>query len=410
MADVIVARKPADGAMSGPGVIALFQEGEGNALPAPCAFRESCRIGRDECATVSIDDPQASRVHVQIELAGAGFVVTDLQSQNGTFLNGARVVSPRTPAATNAMVRIGKTLFRLVSDVAPFVRHPLQTSLPFIGGPALAPIRQFAQEVISVTEPLLIEGETGTGKEHLARAIHDRSGAAGAFVIVDCAGITRAEQLVDPHDSRSLHAARGGTWVLDNIGKLAQPIQAALLQHIGSASRLIAVTNENLDKLAARGRFLPELLDAIRSRRLTMPALRSHGEDVPALAAHFLPSNVEGLAVESMELLLGWHWPRNLHELRDVMLTASARAAMDNTPRILPAHLPNAVLLFAQGPDTTLRTTQKVDDRLMRAHIETALSLRGGDVDRVARDLGHDRQWLDDTMRRLGIDVGRFRR
>ena len=440
MADVTETRHTPSAAREAPGTIglvAVFQEGKGDLLPAPRAVRGPCKIGRDPSVAFALDDAQASRHHAEVAADGTGLSVTDLQSRNGTYVDGERVAQPRRPLPVGSTLRCGKTLFRVVADVAAFIDEPVVTSPPLIGGPALAGIRKFVAGIAPLRETVLLEGETGTGKEQVAQALHMASGRRGDYVAINCAAIptelVEAELFGHRRGAFSgaeaarpglFRTAQGGTLLLDEIGDLPLAVQAKLLRALDTGEirpvgedralivdvRALAATNLNLDDLVAEGRFRADLLHRIAAWRIRLPPLRERREDLPALTAHFLPANVAGFAVEAMELMIAWHWPGNVRELRNTVLTAVARAAMDNSNRIHPAHLPPSLGRPVSDVHATVEAPRTDEDALLRVRVETALRLREGNVAQVARDLGYGRAWLYQLLRRFDIDPETYRK
>jgi len=172
--------------------------------------------------------------------------------------------------------------------------------------------------------------------------------------------------------------------------------------------RVVSATNAALDELAATGRFRTDLLHRIAMWRITLPPLRERREDAPLLAAHFLPAGSPAFSVEAMARLLLWRWPGNVRELRGAVLTAAARASAERATQILVSHLPPEIGAVGARPAGALPSADA--DGLFRTKVETALTLREGNVAQVARDLGCSRPWLYSEIKRLGIDVNAHRK
>jgi PAS domain S-box-containing protein len=213
-----------------------------------------------------------------------------------------------------------------------------------------------------VDSTVLIEGETGTGKELVARAIHFSSHRKDKpFVAVNCAGLTESllsSQLFGHkrgaftgavEDRQGLfEAANGGTLLLDEIGDIPMPVQNQLLRvlqereivRLGETRprpidvRILAATHRNLSEEAANGRFRSDLFYRIRVARISLPALRARREDIPVLAASFLPQfsaasakRVSEISQEALTLLVDYHWPGNVREFRSAIEFAVIRCA-----------------------------------------------------------------------------------
>jgi transcriptional regulator with PAS, ATPase and Fis domain len=279
--------------------------------------------------------------------------------------------------------------------------------------------------VATLDTTVLISGETGTGKELVARAIHDASARAHhPFVVVDCAALPEA--LVDSelfgHERGAFTGAvsarrglfetsAGGTCFLDEISELTAPLQAKLLRTLqertirrvgGNESipvnvRVVAATNRDLRKLVADGGFREDLFYRLDVVTITMPPLRERAVDVPLLAQHFLEKfahasgrPVKRLAPEVLELLGGYQWPGNVRELEHVIERAVALSSSD---AVLPDDLPEQL---RQAPETAPRLPapgMTLED-VKRWYVGKILEEAGGNKVRAAELLGIDRRTL----------------
>jgi DNA-binding NtrC family response regulator len=225
---------------------------------------------------------------------------------------------------------------------------------------AMRDVYRLIEDFAPMPTTVLIEGETGVGKELAARALHQRSPrAAGPFVAVNCAGLPEslaAGQLFGHRrgsftgavrDQRGLfEAANGGTLFLDEIGDLPQMVQTALLRvlqerevlRIGETTprkidvRLLTATHRDLEVEVREGRFRADLYYRIRVARICMPALRERVADIPLLAGQFLQEMagltgrpLSGFSPEALRLLAGHSWPGNVRELRSAVEYAAIR-------------------------------------------------------------------------------------
>jgi DNA-binding NtrC family response regulator len=290
---------------------------------------------------------------------------------------------------------------------------------------------------------VLVCGETGTGKELIAREIHRLSSrAAGPFVAVNTAAITEslAESELFGHvrgaftgataDRRGVfEQAHRGTLFLDEIGDMPLPAQAKILrtlqertvQPVGSPRnipadlRVISATHQNLGEAIAAGKFRQDLFYRIRGVQLHVPPLRTRREDIPLLADYFLErwgtrtgQPAKQLAPDATERLIGYHWPGNVRELEQAICAAAAMVDGESigagdlnlvsfpplpTPAI-PSHLAGLHLSEAK--------TQLVES-FERAAIVAALKLHDGNVSAAARQLGMHRQSLQQKMTQLRI-------
>lgn len=278
------------------------------------------------------------------------------------------------------------------------------------------------EEVASLDWPVLIEGETGTGKELTARALHDRSGRQGPFIAVNCAGITESlltSQLfghrkgaftgADQDRQGFFEAAHGGTLFLDEIADVSGGVQRALLrvledgavQRVGDVDthavnvRVVSATQRDLADEVAAGRFRADLMYRLRAVRLPLPPLRERGEDVLRLAEAFLVRaaahagrEVRGFSAAAAAALRSYPWPGNVRELRNAVDQAVLAC---RTGRVEPAHLPIEISGAAVAVDERQRVLQ-------------ALAAAGGNRTEAARILGISRATLYRRFEELGIE------
>jgi DNA-binding NtrC family response regulator len=419
------------------GVAPIFREGATEELHPGMAVLADVRVGRDADVDLALGDSQASRQHALLEPDSGALCVTDLGSRNGTFVDGARIDRPRVRVRTGSTIRCGKTLLLVVEDSGAFGPGWSRDAF-LVGGPRMAEVRRLIATLAPLGDPVLIEGETGTGKEKVAEAIHRASGRKGAFVPINCAAIpadlVEAEMFGHAKGAFSgsdraraglFRAADGGTAFLDEVGDLPTEVQPKLLRVLESGevrplgedralsidARVVAATNASLDERVAHGAFRSDLFHRIAAWRIRIPALRDRPEDVPLLARHFLPPASPELSVEAVERLALASFPGNVRELRNAVKTAAARALAEGADRIRTAHLPDGIVAKSPAADEPASAgAADVQDAVLRARIETALALREGNVAQVARDLGWGRPWLYQTLRRLAIDPDSYRR
>jgi two-component system, NtrC family, response regulator AtoC len=296
-----------------------------------------------------------------------------------------------------------------------------------------------AERAAAGTINVLVLGETGVGKEVLARWIHQRSARAGkAFLAVNCAALsgTLLESELFGHEKGAftgagaaraglLESAPGGTLFLDEIGELPAALQAKLLRvlearevvRVGGVRprpidvRFVAATNRDIEADVARGEFRRDLYYRLNGMTLALPPLRERPGDLPALARLFLralgrerkggPPRLSG---EALALLAAHGWPGNVRELRNVM----ERALLLCTGReILVEHLPAdrlRPLTPAPAPAPAAGPTPPGGgDRLDRARVLAALAACGGNQSRAARQLGVSRKTLVARLDAYGI-------
>jgi DNA-binding NtrC family response regulator len=390
-----------------------------------------------------------SSVHARLRRTPAGWVLEDAGSTNGSFVNGARI--ERALLGPGRVAEVGHC-FLLVSEftgeagASPSDLDSRQiASLP-AGFPTLVPpiaeelgeLERIARSRISV----VLCGETGTGKELLARAVHTLSRCRGAFVAVNCGALTAslAESQLFGHMRGAftgavtdglgyLRAAEGGTLLLDEVEDLQPTAQVALLRAlqerevvpVGSARpqkidlRFIATTPRPLRELVASGDFRADLFSRLSGfTHLTSP-LRSRIEDLGLLVAALLtrmgvtPGDNPTLSPEVGLRLLRHGWPLNVRELEQSLMRgwALARGGVIDVDQLRLAEPPS------EGPAATVVPPGPVlspEDQQLRGRIIEALTAAGGNVAEVARHMGKARMQLHRWMKRFAIDPGSYRR
>lgn len=316
-------------------------------------------VGSSPDSGIVVHDPTVSRLHAELEVRESGLWVRDLGSRNGTFVDGLQVTGARVP--DKGKVRFGST--ELLVDYNPGqVRHidiwPDAGFGKLVGQSVrIRELFSTLARVAPMDVSVLIYGETGTGKELVARAIHDASPrAAKPFVVVDCAALP--ENLLDAElfghtkgaftgaigaRSGAIESAEGGTVFLDEIGELPIAMQPKLLRVLESRTvrrvgetthrevdvRFLSATHRDLLTMVNAGEFREDLYFRLAVLPVHVPALRERTEDIQLLVSHFLkaaggPSHVSG---ELMRELTRRPWRGNVRELRNFVDRARALGA-----------------------------------------------------------------------------------
>jgi transcriptional regulator of acetoin/glycerol metabolism len=291
-------------------------------------------LGRDSASTTRLDSDQVSRKHAALSPGPGGHVVEDLGSKNGLFVNARRI--RRAPLAAGDVLRVGD--FLAVVEKVPLSELPGYRPLGcgIFGGAALARALAAAQELALHAPALLVTGESGSGKELFARALHQLSEREGLCVTLDC----RAAQ-EPPELSGCLRAAAGGTLVLKDVNLLGQAAQARVLAALAADTlRLIATSRCSLGEPAARG-LAPELRARLGAAVIALPPLRERRADIVPSFQRFLerqaPQPRPAADPELLEQLCLRSWPLNLSELDDLAQRLLARYALE--PELRLEHL-----------------------------------------------------------------------
>jgi DNA-binding NtrC family response regulator len=321
---------------------------------------EPCLVGRGDHCKLVLTDPKVSTSHCEVVATSRGVRITDLGSKNGTYVNQVGVEKSHSVyLTTDAQLRIGDTW--LLLRVAGQERVPLSTSGsfgPLVGGSAT--MRRIFAQLASIAPhdlSVLITGETGTGKELVAEAIHAASRRSDRpFVVVDCTAIpaSLAESSLFGHERGAFTGAsgkqtspfveaEGGTIFLDELGELPLELQPKLLrvlearkiQSVGSRGyrpidvRVVAATRRDLHNEMNGKNFRDDLYYRVAQTVVEIPPLRAHPEDIPDLVASFLredPGAMARIAAPTFERLARYDWPGNVRELRNVVVSAHARS------------------------------------------------------------------------------------
>jgi Nif-specific regulatory protein len=298
--------------------------------------------------------------------------------------------------------------------------------------PAMQRVFDILERVVDNPVTVLILGETGTGKELVARAIHNSGPRRSQnFVAINCGalpenlleselfGYRRGAFTGAAEDRPGLfEMAHGGTIFLDEIGELPLPLQVKLLRVIQESevrrlgdtvsrrvdARLLVATNRKLEEEVTEGRFRQDLFYRLNVVNVTLPPLRERYEDMLDLADHFLRKSSARmgrsglyLTSEAKNCILAHSWPGNVRELENSLERACALA---NGDAITPEHLVPSAPTFSTEDDTTLR---KVLQQAERATIEAALRRSAGNISRAAVALGVSRQHLHNRIRKLKV-------
>ncbi len=321
--------------------------------------KEEIRIGSMEDNDVVLNDDTVSRYHCKIVQDDTGYVLVDNHSTNGTFINKVRVREAfLKPAST---VAVGQSLLRFNAreEEVQIVPSRADRCGALIGGNAkMREIYSIIEKIAPTATTVVIDGETGTGKEVVAQSIHMLSPRGkNELVVFDCGAVppNLIESELFGHEKGSFTGAMmtrtglfeqadGGTLFLDELGELPLDLQPKLLRaleqrevrRVGAAKaqkvdvRIIAATNRNLEDEVRAGRFRQDLFYRLSVVRLHLPSLRDRADDIPLLVQHFLDhgtynraqggaQRVRGLSRDAMTALQSYPWPGNVRELVNVI-------------------------------------------------------------------------------------------
>jgi DNA-binding NtrC family response regulator len=404
---------------------------------------DATHIGKADDNELVLGDDTVSRHHCELVREGNAVRVRDLGSTNGTRVDGTRVQDALL--SPGAVLKVGEVEIALRPGAQR--QEVLPSDEPRFGpalGQSLAMRTIFGVlERIAPTEAtVLLEGETGTGKDVLARAIVEHSPRkSGPFVVVDCGAVSYSliESELFGHErgaftgavsSRqgAFELADGGTVFLDEIGDLPLDVQPKLLRvletrefrrvggnkPIKSDVRVIAATKRDLKREVHGGKFREDLYFRLAVVPVTVPSLRSRREDIPLLAEHILVSAAAGgtpmhLGERATQGLLAHDWPGNVRELRNVLERAVYMARAAGQDELGDVVLQGGIggessSAFSFEPDKSYRETRaKFEGEFERRYVKWLLSRHGGNVSAAARDAKMDRKHLHELAKKHGI-------
>ena len=396
----------------------------------------SATVGTAADNSLVLRDRTVSRYHLELRWGPDGIRVEDLGSLNGTLLGATRIERAVVPAG--ARLQMGDTLLEIADGaLLEEAEHAAPAELPGMIGESEA-LRSIAREVSKLAPSgvsVLLHGETGTGKELLARAIHATSPRAHEpFEVVDCgsmpATLIAAELFghergaftgADRERKGSFERAHGGTLFLDEVGELPVELQPVLLgaiergrfrrvggwREIEVDVRIVSATHRDLRSAVNDGSFRADLYYRIAGARVVVPPLRERPEDIPLLVNHFVreitgDANRTPFGFATMELLAAHHWSGNIRELRNVVEAAltigrlhldgqdqgdEAAGGLDAEPDIVPYRDARATAL----------------SRFEMAYLEDLITRARGNASEAARRARMDRPYLLTLLRKHGL-------
>ncbi len=396
------------------------------------------RIGSSPSCDLQVDDRAVSRLHCEVRLRTRSILVRDSGSTNGTHALGLSLVEAEVPAGT--VLGLGSSAVRIEADLddGDFVEISDHKSFGELLGESLEMRRLYAvlERVASTDSTVLVRGETGTGKEVVARSLHAESHRAkGPFVALDCSTIPENlfESELFGHVKGAFSGATqdragvfeeasGGTLFLDELGELPLPLQAKLLRvletrtlrRVGSNTlravdvRVLAATNRPLDRCVNEGTFREDLYYRLAVVELVLPPLRSRPDDVRLLATHFFHARGgEGDLPESFLARLEHRsFPGNVRELKHMieraMLLGTIRPGPVRRPPDLGARIDELPPLHLPLKDARVAWTENFE----LLYVKSVLARANGNVTHAAELAGVSRRFLQRLIVRLAGQGG----
>lgn len=400
-------------------------------------------IGKNNINDVVIEDEFISGFHCKIDFRNSRFFLKDLQSTNGTILNGQKVFEAELK--DQSVIEVGRTRFefhvrqenkKISTTIQENYYHGIVSQ-----NPRMKEIFGLIESLKEISSPIFIHGETGTGKELVARAIHETSDRRDErFITVNCGAI--AKELIESelfgHEKGSFTGAAAqreglfeqahkGTIFLDEIGELPLELQPKLLRvlesgelrRVGSSKnqqvdvRIITATHRNLAEEIQLGRFREDLFYRIYVLAINLPTLRERMDDMPLLVDHFLKQakNHFGqglkkeLSAQAMQKLAKHTWPGNVRELKNVIDRALAFSRTSEEVKAEHIMFANTISSASATSSTAPKTEAEPQslEQMEKQMISSTLEKNGWNKKTTATKLGIAKSTLHEKIKRYGI-------
>jgi DNA-binding NtrC family response regulator len=426
-------------------------------------------IGSKDDNEIVLEDGTVSRKHCRIVQADDTYVAEDLDSTNGTYINGVRI--KRAYLEPGSVLAVGNTRIEFNPVDQEVSVEPSESDRfgEIVGESVqMREIFDILDKISTTDATVVIEGETGTGKEVVAQTLHDKSSRSDEpFIVFDCGAVP--ESLVESelfgHEKGSFtgavmsrkglfEMAEGGTIFLDELGELSKELQPKLLRvieqreirRVGSNQaipidvRIVAATNRNLEEEVEAGRFREDLFYRLSVVRLVLPPLRDRREDISLLVPHFLQSRdfnedpdgnlkLESVSDRALQALQDYDWPGNVRELvntieRACSFSTSTQLQLDDLPAHIsgqgessvtappPGHVGDERLRWTNVPrKSTLReqpfkeAKQEWISVFERDYITELLIRHDGNISQAAREADIDRKYFRTLMKKHDIEA-----
>jgi transcriptional regulator with GAF, ATPase, and Fis domain len=403
----------------------------------------SALIGTLETCDLQLTDPTVSRQHLKLELLDEGLKAIDLKSRNGVWFNGSKLTEALLPLG--ARLHLGDSELRIdpLDRQRPVPGHQTEYHGLLGQSSAMREVISTVEKVAPTRGTVLIQGETGTGKEVAARALHSGSSRRGELVVFDCGaaspGVIASElfghvrgAFTDARTDRPGAAvdADGGTLFLDEIGELDLSLQASLLRLLenqevkpvgGSKARkvdvrVVAATNRDLQTEVEAGRFRQDLLFRLAVVTVVLPPLRERLDDLPLLARRLLAEAKLDLDLneETLKILRSYTWPGNVRELKNVLFRTATLGGRPDLPGSPPTSA--AAKVSARGvatskepaidedlPPDYRRARESLLSRFERQYVKDLLEKSQGNVSQAARTAGIARAHMYRLLNKHGL-------
>jgi transcriptional regulator with GAF, ATPase, and Fis domain len=405
-------------------------------------------VGTGQDCDLVLQDRSVSRRHAEVQKHGEVVIVKDLGSTNGTFFHDARVTEVHV--ALGGEVSFGKSRVKVVPEEVQVESKVLGSDRlgPMVGGDLrMREIFALIEDIARTDVTVVIEGETGTGKELVARAIHERSKRSDEpFVVFDCTNQPKdlIESALFGHvkgaftgatspRAGAFERANGGTIFLDELGEFGLDLQPKLLRVLESREvqkvggddydpvdvRVIAATNRNLKAEVRAARFREDLYYRLAVVKIMLPPLRERASDIQRLIEHFISLGGHNFGVDPRcyATLRAYQWPGNVRELKNVVDRAGALSHgkanvdlarflgdLDDDDKTRPSSSPGGAVPIDKAMSFKEAKGRVISD-FESQYILTLLREHGNNISLAAREAGIDRKHFKDLMRKYGIEA-----
>ena len=410
------------------------------------------KVGKRDTNNLVIMDKTVSREHMEIEYTADSFLLRDLESTNGTFLNGSRV--KEAYLSPGDLIKVGNTTMEFVAfDEKVKIEPSEKEEFGMLVGRSrkMRQIFSILEKISPTHATVIIEGETGTGKELVARAIHENSQRKGKpFVVFDCSAV--APNLIESelfgHEKGAFtgaiksrrgafEAASGGSIFLDEIGELTLDLQPKLLRALEQREikrvggnvqvkvdvRVICATHKNLRTEIDEGRFREDLYYRLSVVKVSLPPMRDRLEDIPKLIERFLTVGkynllpdgslkVRRVEDDALKMLARYQWPGNVREISNVLERAVSFVDGDS---ISKPHLDFIFAEMAAGEERTERmmavdvdkpfkdAKQHIVEEFEKEYLTELLQKHHHNLSKAAREAKIDRKHLRNLLKKYDI-------
>lgn len=414
--------------------------------------KDTIRIGTAPDNELVLNDDTVSRVHAEILKTKDGYLIRDLNSTNGTFVGNVKV--KEVFLAPSSIIRVGKTKIRFTPQDELIDIYP--SKKPRFGdilGQSMEMRKIFGilEKIAPTNVTVVIGGETGTGKELVARALHDHSKRAKMpFVVFDCGAV--AENLIESelfgHEKGSFTGATNarqgafeladnGTIFLDEIGELSMDLQPKLLRVLETGEikrvgadrpkkvnvRVVCATHRNLKEMVTQGLFREDLYFRLSVVPVYLPPLRKRREDFPVLIDHFIKqahaeapeSHVTGVSEDVRKVFEDFHWPGNIRELKNAIERAISFCESD---LIDVSHLPDYLKDSGVRESSLGSSTQELDaslpfkeakekwvENFEKDYLIKILKNNDLNISKAAKEAGIDRKSIQRLLKKYNLNV-----